>query len=276
MKIFWENDGEPNAEGQYVATIDMENGSGVQRFIGKTHKDVADSLLQAQASATQKITQLSRDRKVDSLPAKPKLTPRALTADEKKRVAEDITDPDKVESAVSTVVEAHIGAPLPVVRERINELSEDEQAATAAEETKAFLRENPDFFPTPHNNQTLLRFMELNRMDPTRNNFAKAFIDLREANLLTPRPKPSTEPPPQPSPQDGIRPGTRPRGTSSTGLRNGDSGATPAARSNEPAPKYTKIEILSMGDATYKDKFDNEPGFRELVDKLFSKPQASA
>jgi len=274
-KTEWENDGEANDQGQYVAVIDMEDGSRPQRFIGDSHRSVADQLMTAQLHATTHIgQQRSRIRELET--PEPGTAPqrferRPLSADDRFRVVADMSDPTKAPEAIKTVVEAEFGAPIETVRERLNTAAETDQAAQAAQETRQFMEETPDFFPSQHNNQLLVSHMQMSGMAPTKKNFGIAYERLRDAGLL--QAKPDVEPPPREAiPSPGT---TRPRPivTHSTGIRSSDSSATPEMRQRQP--KYTRDAIEKMPAKEYQDRYKNEPGFRAAVDKLYEqRPQA--
>jgi hypothetical protein len=128
MKTFWESE----EEGNYVAVVDMEDGSGQQRFEGATHKEVADKMMVAQANATALIkTQATKIKETTPVEhAKPvtEFKAKPLSADERLEVTTDLSDATKAPEAVKRIVESALGAPLDTVRERLGAQQEAESA----------------------------------------------------------------------------------------------------------------------------------------------------
>lgn len=284
MKTFWENEGEPNADGVVAATIDLEDGSSVSRYTGATMKEVADKLLTAQGNASVRIKQLKSERPPEKLRSRQPLKPRALTASERMEATHDLSDPTKAPEAVSRIVAAAIGAPLTEVASRLAESDDEDAARIAAEETQRFLRQTPEFYPTQHNNHVLMSYAEKFVGDATCANFITAFEYLRDHGLLTPRPETTStadgvlpeartdEAQPSTS-QTGVR--TRPR-LATTGLRNNDTSGQQPRTATRPASKWTKAGILMMNGDEYRKLFDNDPEFRTAVDALFAEDYAGS
>lgn len=282
MKTYWENDGQPNDEGTFVAVIDMGDGSGIQRFEGSTQVEVANKLMVAQGNATAKIRQLSgKPAPVvpDLAPDIVEFRPRSLTADERFKVATEVTDASRAPEAIRTVIEADLGAPLKLVADRINKDEQERLAREAAETSREWAAENPTFFQCQHNAITMKEFMVLKSMAVTKKNLSMAFEYLSEHGLLIAQPANAEEEPEEAQPAPGGLPAnnqpaatTRPRGSASTGLRAGDSSA--AAPSKAAAPKYTKQQIEAMPEVEYRERYQNEAGFAALVDKLYASPTA--
>jgi hypothetical protein len=279
MKTFWENDGEPNDKGEYWAVIDLEDGSGAQRFSGATHLDVANKLMQAQANASIKIRELVASQTPEVAPVISMPKRRDLSADERFTLSQDMNDPNRAPEAIKTVIEAEVGVPLAKLSEKIQEDAEAEQDAYVRNEAKAFAESTPDYIMCSHNGTTIARYMQNEGMSPTRKNFALAFEKLKAVGLMVmekpeqkEEPKPGTEGKP-----DGLSepptPGTRPRMVASTGIRTEDFGTE--ANANRKAQKYTRQQIEAMSIAEYKDKYENEPGFRQFVDTLMNQPASA-
>lgn len=281
-KAIWENNGEPK-DGEFAAVIDLENGSGVQRFTGKDHKEVADKLMEAQLNASQKISdqekEIRKNATPDPAPAARRMAPKPLTANDRFQVAQDISDPATAPEAIRRVVESAIGGSLEEIAERLNEDEEASLAAQIQNEAYAFATETPDYHICDHNTQVITKYMEMHNLALTKKNFGIAFEQLRAVGLIVPKPTAAAageEPPAQPeegSEQPGGLPPqpvsrTRPRlaTMSSTGIRNQDVGG--AAGTQVAKAKYTRQQIDAMSQSEYKDKYDNEPGFRQFVDSL--------
>ena len=278
MKHSWENNGEPNEEGQFVAVVDMEDGSRPQRFIGASHKEVADKLLNAQLNATAEISrQRTELRKLSKLTPAP-AEARPLTADERFQLGQDLQDPAKAPEAITRIVET-----------TVPKEDEDTRTARAVAETKLFMERTPEFYPCPHNKAMMLNYMQMPwtfaTVEPhedkplacTASNLCNIFERLKAAGLLLSRPQAPTQQP-EPS-QEPIPPAvtTRPRGAtpSSSGIRNADSSVRPTAVRTQ-RPKYTVAEIEAMSSEEYNKKLANEPGFAQLVNEAYSGRTAAA
>lgn len=280
MKTGWENDGNADANGQFAAFIDMEDGSGVQRFIGATQKDVADNLLIAQGNATKKIRDYTRNESPDMAKPATEVKARVLTADERFRIANDITDPAKLPEAIKTVIEAETGVPLATIREEHATKARNNEAEEAKRVAKEWAAETPEYYVCNYNAQTMANYMVRMGYAWTKKNFGIAFEQLKEAGLVAMKPAPSAtedpENPPQPAndeqPNNGGLPApaikTRPREVvHSTGIRNGDSNAQPALRTI--TKKLTIQEIEAMPKAEYRNKL-NDPAFEKAVEEAYA------
>lgn len=266
MATEWRNNGEP-IDGEYIADVDPEDGSQVQTFRGATVKEVADKLLAAQGNASRRINELKKTQTPDPAPKALEFKPRSLSANERFQIAGDLQDPDKVDAAINTVIEASIGGNLKEITSRLQEDDEKERIAAAVKAAQDFNQSEPDWFPIEENKVTLMGYMEQHGMAHTLNNFQIAFARLNGSGLLTRRP--AAPPPPQPEPrQERIAPTqtTRPRGSvGASGIRSSDvSGTT----SPKPTPKYTRQQILEMPRNVYADKMANEAGFAQFVNSM--------
>jgi hypothetical protein len=268
MAVTWDNNGEP-VNGFYIARLTFPDAPP-QVFKGTSYKEVADNLLKAQEHASNAIRELKAGRTPE--PAKPRRRAEAkpLTAGERMTIAAEITDPHKSAQAITRVVESVVG-PVEVIREAVNKMDDEEEAREAHDAAALFASSTPDWYPSQYNIETLANYMRYNNYAPTSSNFEIAYGHLRAANLLQSRPPESdeeeqTEEPPKPNGHGGKPPQTvRPRGTlTATSIRASDTSGSP-----RPArPKYTRAQIDGMSAATFKEKMNNEPGFREFVDSL--------
>jgi hypothetical protein len=278
MKTFWESE----EEGNYVAVVDMEDGSGQQRFEGATHKEVADKMMVAQANATALIktqaTKIKETAPVEHAKPVTEFKAKPLSADERLEVTTDLSDATKAPEAVKKIVESALGAPLDTVRERLGAQQQADLKAEREAICKAFIAEQADFMPCKHNWDLIIGMGDNLNLAFTRTNLDSIWEKLKTAGLAILKPTTDTPPaddeaPAQPEstqPAGGLpaQPAatTRPRGTVSTGLRAGDSSAVPP--SGRATPKYTRKQINDMSAEEYDYKFKNEPGFAQLVDRL--------
>lgn len=264
MKTGWENDGQANSEGDFVAFIDMENGKRPQRFMGKTEKEVADQLLTAQENATILIDRqrkaLGGDKPEARQPAAPSRK-RALSAGEKLKVVADMANPATVEEAITTVVESRIGRSLDSIAEedKANAKAEEERAAVAA--FRQFQSENEEYVNTDYNRKVLVKYMRNMNYPPTLHNFGLAFEELFSQGLMTKKPAAETQPDASQEPIPPVRT------ESSSSLRSSDapSGGVPPARPRKKT--WTKQELVEMPRAEY-NKLYADPVSRAAIDAI--------
>jgi hypothetical protein len=274
-KFEWANNGEAfEKDGKMIfsASVDLEipNGPGVQVFEGETHKEVADKLLAAQLSASGKIREQAAE--IDKLTPAPVVHPASTgpNADQRFAAAQDITDPDKIESAVEAVV----GVPLDKVRKLISreEQREGEERVRAA--SVGFVEETADYDVCSHNEKLMINYMGVNSLDlGKKEDYAEAWKNLKAAGLA--KVKGETAPPEEAPAQNGGLPASAPvtirqRGVlHSTGIRAGESSGAPAATAAAPT-KYTKADIEAMPANVYEWKLKNEAGFAKFIDALLA------
>lgn len=269
MGVTWANDGEADRDGNYIAQIDLEDGSQPQTFRGRSHKDVADKLLTAQVHASRTIADLKKGIKPDPAPARRTLDPKPLSAGERMQAVADLADPNKTDAAVTRIVESRLG-PIEGIREVINKSAEAEDARLSAQAAGAFAAETPDWWPSPHNKATLWNHMESNGMAKTRRNFGIAFDQLKSAGLVQMKPdddNSSSEPDGGSARIATERPTTRqPRASFSTSIRSQDSSGEGGPRKTRP--KFTRQDIEQMPAAEYKRRLETDPSFADAVNAL--------
>jgi hypothetical protein len=279
FKIEWLNGGEPDAEGNCTATTEIAGVSGVQTFIGKSHKEVADKVLAAHAHATKKIKEMTRVEKPDA--ATPAAAPAPLTGDDRFRLTQELQDPTRAPEAVREIVERTV----PAVTKTDAERQADEDEQFYKQEAIDFCAEVPEFYPCKANQLLFENYVNRFNLKPTKKTLLYVFQQLSDSGLLAARPAAAPAPPAgggNDQPSGGFPPTvtTRQRGSiTSTGLRNGDSSGQPPA--GNAAAKYTKQQILEMSQAELDRRLSSEPGFRKLVDEMDlygqgKKPQAQA
>lgn len=284
MQPKWLNDAEPDEHGVITAVIENTQGQRISTFKGSTVKEVADKILESQANANREIARLRRPDQSKG-PKPLTLQPKELTPADKLRLATEITDPEKVASAVTEIVTASQGAPPHAVAQAASSTVGTMSDEYYRQEAQAFRDANPDYYPTPENQRKIFAALEANKIDLTRNNLTLVFQALQDQGELELEPLPNPEdgteselpampngqvreaqPPPETnSPSPTVV--TRPRSVSvSTGLRPSDaSGMKP----KPPAPKkITRAELEAMSRVEYENRLRTEPGFRQQVDAL--------
>jgi hypothetical protein len=272
MKYLWLNDGEPDESGDYIAVIENAAGARISTFKGKSHKEVADALLQSQANANREISRLRRPDHA-RIPQPLKAETKELTAADKLRLSTEITDPDKVVDAVTEIVTNAQGAPPREITTRLASMTNEQRDLYYRDEATAFVQDNPDYYPVQQNREKLFAALKDSQLDLTRNNLALVFQTLSDQGELiawpepTDEPKPNgqmrgTEPPPEPNPPSPTS--TRPRSVS-TGIRSSDASASAPP---PPTPKkLTRADIERMSRAEYQERL-RDPAFRRAVDAL--------
>jgi hypothetical protein len=275
MQPKWLNDGEPDETGEITAVIENAAGQRMSTFKGKTIKEVADKVLESQANANREIARLRRPDQARQ-PQQLKPEDKTLSPTDRLRLANEMTDPEKVVEAVTEIVTNAQGGVKP--RDMANNLASmtDEQRDNFYRtEAEAFVAANPDYYPVPQNQEKVFAALKAAGWDFTRNNIGIIFQTLYDEGQMVywpDEPEPAAEvaapngqmrgsqPPPEPNPPSP----TRPRSVS-TGIRSRDASATP------PPPrapqKLTRADIERMPRAEYNERL-RDPVFRRAVDAL--------
>jgi hypothetical protein len=271
MEVEWINDDDKglDEDGNYVAIIKNANGARVSTFKGKTYKQVADQALQSQVHANREISRL---RKPDAARPALRVEPKQLTHEDRLRLSNDITDPERVVEAVDEIVTARQGISPSATGKKLSEMDDAEREKYYGDEAKAFRMEHPDFYPVPQNRDALFDELKAQGWDLTRNNLAIVFQTLKERDEMVPWPEGEQDldtrnntrttngqatAPTAPSP--------RPRSVS-TGLRSTDASASAPPPATKK--KYTRADIERMPRAEYNDRIRSDPEFRRQVDAL--------
>jgi len=95
MKPRWLNDKQPDENGDITAVVENADGTPVSVFKGKTIEEVADKLLEGQTQANREIARLFKKIRPDHGRKTLKPQTKVLTADDKFRLASEMSDPDK-------------------------------------------------------------------------------------------------------------------------------------------------------------------------------------
>lgn len=264
------NNGEPDDEGFITAVIRNTDGRVTSKFKGLNYEEIATKLLESQVNANREIARL---RKPDAAREPLEVRPKELTAADRLRLSTEITDPSRVVEAVDEILTARQGIAPDRLGAELARMNDEEQIAWAAKQVQQFLDDYPDYYPVPQNQDSMMAELERNKWQPTRNNLALAYHNLKVQEKILPRPAmgetADKETRPNPEDEKGQAPTAMPRARTiaTTGLRNADASALPPS----PQPKkqkYTRADIERMGRAEYSDKLRNEPGFRQQVDAM--------
>ena len=266
MNYQWRNDRKPDDNGDFALDILTRDGKRVSTFKAQSMEDMVDQLAEAQVLSSRKLGRMMNPDRGRKQPFHPQ--PKSLTTEDRERLAMDITDPAKVAEVVSEIVERTTGAtPTRIVAE-ISGRDRREQEEFEIAETDAFLKDYPDYFPAPENQQAIFAELHLRGYDLTRNNLAIAYEHLLSEGKLrqagdtppTPTQEPMSTGPANPQTQE------QPRALRSTGLRSGDGNASrPLPRPKKPL--VTKRDLAFMGKAELTERL-RDPAFRQAVDEL--------
>ena len=289
MKPRWLNDRQPDENGDITAVVENADGTPVSVFKGKSIEEVADKMLEGQAQANREIARLFKKIRPDQGRKALKPQTKILTADDKFRLASELSDPDKAVGAVQEIVNSTTKVPLEDIVERALEEDQKQSDEFIRTEAFAFRDEVPEYYPTDKNMFALFDELKANGWPVTRNNLAIAYNTLKERGDMEPWPvegkaqEPDREdgsssnnapavatPPiaiPNGKPEPAPPPSPRPRSIA-TGIRNSDASALPPPPTRRK--QYTRADIEQMSRAEYQSKLQNEPGFRQAVDAMGS------
>lgn len=264
-----------------------------QVFEADTRDELIDKIQGAHVAASVKLHETRRAVKLGNLmepdPEQPILTfeERQLTADERTKLTNELRDPKTTSDAIVQLLEAKLGAPISVIRDRFREQEVEKRANYMRGQIELFKDAHPEYVECDHNLETMVAYLNKNKMALTKKNLEIAYDDLTADNLLTVQvvaasaPAPVTQVPASNGnpPEETIPPqattdpaitgdSTEPRPRqSSSGLSARDTSATPT----DAAPKakgITAAEINSMGLDEYSERM-KDPTFRKAVDDLY-------
>jgi hypothetical protein len=159
---------------------------GMQVIKYRTPEELADKLRDQNIELVRKLREVTKqnviggqtETQIDDLE---KLAPgiRPLTTEEKYQLAQDFSDPTKVDEARLKLLESA----------GYNELQFTVQQLLARDNAKQFLEKHvEDFNATPENMQMVIDWMVKKGLQPTVKNFEKAQVVLEQAGLLEPVP----------------------------------------------------------------------------------------
>lgn len=263
-EISWENNGEANADGEFIAVIRQPNRRP-DRFIGKSYREVADKLLLSQAQAAEKIrSQADTIRKTKPAETAPKgpVPVAPMNASERMQRATDMTDPAKFDDAIKRVMETQLGMTVEEAKGRLQRDQEREESDRINADCKTFLANNPDFYNCKANIHQLVSWMQLRKIAISVEGFEQAFDALKDEEILVERP---AEKPVERVEEKPER--------SSTGMRRGESSGMPGQRAAKE--KWTAEQINAMSDDEIRNR-KGDPEFRAAVDKAFAKRERAS
>lgn len=163
----------------YRREIDLGDGSGVQVFEGASYDELVDKLANAQLHATRKIKELSTAKKVEAKAEE-------LTPEQEFLLSQELTS--KPSKAIKALIESTLGMSVEEFRKTQEELRSFRAEKVAETDAVRFVQETPDYFASAKNGEKMSRYLKTFNLEPSVDNYRKAFNDLNESGLLEARP----------------------------------------------------------------------------------------
>lgn len=191
----------------------LEDGTaigGEQVVYGETHEELMDKAAENYNHLYRKNRELLRLEKLNGkppegstpAPVETRFTPRALTAEERMKLARGITDPEKIDEVLDLALEAKFGAKPQAMAQSVDTNAKRAASIHAAQQAQAWRDEHPDFFTSEKNCRDLALWIENRGLEYTVANFNKAYEDLLPALETAPPSVTRTEPTPVPATAD--------------------------------------------------------------------------
>lgn len=243
-----------------------------QVFESDDPQEVIDKLAEAHQHASRKIAELRGKIQPDTAQPIPEYKPKSLSADEKWKLTQELTNPDTADSAFDRLFEARVGASPEQVRTTLRKVSETDRKIDERAEAEAFYDYNQDYQPCLQNLENLNKFFEQNpNYARTRKNLELAWEEMKRGGLAVLK---STEQPKEAAkPEAEIAPQTRPRGSTSTALFSQHTSAQQRGWETRKANESFAEEVRKMTQAEYKRRIISDPAFRQKVDNLTQSPR---
>ncbi len=257
----------PDENGEYTLEIVNNRGNRVSTFKGHSMVEVNEKMAEAQVQANRQLGRLIPD-KGRKQPLQ--VTPQTISDADRLRYASQIVDPTKVVEVIEEVVTRKQGAPPAALGEKVSSFDKEAADRYYQGEAEAFVKANPDYYPTPENQQKLFTELERRGYDLTRNNLSIVYEALADEGQMDMWPEG------QPAPNDEAAPPANapvvtmpspPRPVIRTsGLRSSDASALkpPPAK---PKPLITRADLERMSRQEYDERL-RDPAFRRAVDAL--------
>jgi hypothetical protein len=274
MARWWENNGEPLADGRLCLVVDPEDGTHKLRTYGRTKEEVLDKLSRSYEHGQRLIGKL-RTSPGETAPARAAVAAAPapstrLSADEQMTATFELSDPSKAPGAIVRLVQHATGLNLNAMQAR----EEEQRIASVAEQWE---NEHPDFHGSLTNRKLLLNTAVLHAggiKNVTAEKLEDTYLSLLAQGAFTEsteaQPNQST-PQVQPGENPDSRTAVRPRGA--TTYRSSNLRATAPVASSRPM--YTKAQVDAMSADELAEKYNSEAGFADLVAK-YSARRATA
>jgi hypothetical protein len=193
-------------------------------------------------------------------------------------VVADMQNPATVDKAVTRVMESVIGPVADFQKDRQAERAERE-TRIAIQAAETFAQGTPEWYPSEHNKQTLVRYMQTQGLDPRNSeSYRRAFEDLTAAELLQAKPEGETSTD-EPADEGRNAPTPTPRKAptrSSTSIRQSDISGTPP-RPTGTRLKYSREQLAKLSASDYKRLMQSDRQELERCEAYYAKtPPAAA
>jgi len=253
----WEDQG--NGRWKLILT-DNDTGMIISTFRG-TKDEIADKMADSQMHASRRINEL---RPVNG---HGNGRPAPLTDAQRMQTVADLANPSTVEKGITRVLESVVG-PVADLRQDREESRAERETRAAVDAAKAFADHTPEWHPSDWNKERLVRYMQTQGLDPTREaSYTQAFEDLSAAQLLQARPAEATTTTDEPADEGRNAPTPTPPPTPtrfSTSIRQSDiSGSAPRPTTRL---KYSREQLANMSAANYKRLLTTDPELSRCVD----------
>jgi len=238
-------------DGQWKLTITADGDPTAQPSVFRgTRDEILDKLVDSQANANRRIADLRRTTNGTPPSSTPAATPRPLSAAERLETVADLQNPATVDKAVTRVMESVMGPVADFQKERVTR--------TAIQAAEMFAERTPEWYPSDHNKETLVAYMQTRGLNPMNTmHYTQAFEQLRAAKLLQPRPTEADDANDEPeaeternAPNANAKPRTATR--YSTSIRSSDISGRPPVPSGKPHLKYTREQLANLSAEEYK------------------------
>lgn len=273
-----ERDGKTIYRYEYQTTL--EDGTPVGGLQVAESED-RDSLLDAFANNQysnlyRRNHQLMKERVTAPAPADAqkaapfiKLASRALSPAERIALSKDLSDPDRIDSALDTAFSAKFGAAPSEIAAMVDNHAGNTEALRSAQEAAAWRENHPEFHATPKNANDVAAWVRDRGLKFTEANLQLAFQTLTDAALLEVAPPTGSQgngldAPAEPAltQQPVVEPA--PSKIPTTPSRQIGQGTGAVAK-----PQMTKAQINAMSPAEYKKRL-NDPKFVKAVNEVMA------
>lgn len=212
----------------YVIEIDLGDGSGVQKFFGKTRKEQVEGLAKAQENSTRKIREQQEEikqlRAQKGKPADENVVVDPELDDDFMLSQEMMTAPTKAYEKMFVKQFGYTPEEAKTKLQRADAISEAQEIQDmAAQFTKA-----TGYYATEDNNLKIDKYLQVHNLGTTVENLLTAFNELDSIGLMEHKDDKSEDVPEES--KAGIRPTSTGRSQTSTTLRSGRTPQPPAKK----------------------------------------------
>jgi hypothetical protein len=262
-----------NGQHKLTITVDGDPTASPSVFRG-TREQILDALAASQENANQRILELRRGSNGNTPPSAP-AGPKPLTPSERMETVADLQNPATVDRVVTRVLESVVGPVDDFKKDQADERQE-RMTRTATQAASMFYERTPEWYPSPHNIDTLTKYMQAQKLNPMDTlSYTKAFETLAAANLL--QEKPESEDQPQPEAQrerNAPDANAKPRAQRySTSIRASDISGRAPVPSGKPHLKYTREQLQNLSSEDYKRLIQTDRAELERCESYYASQQ---